>query len=906
MVEYVQGWKTTRRQLWLATALLVVLLAVLILPPMASISRYKSRITQLMSESLGRPVRLSSVELRLLPRPGFVLTDLVVEEDPAFGVEPVLRADTVTASIRLMSLWRGRLEISTISVDEASLNMVRTAEGRWNLDPLFRTAAAKAQSKPGAKGEARNPRAALPYLEATHSRINFKSGAEKLPFSLVNTDLSFWLQQPGDWRVRLRGQPARTDVNLDLADTGFVRLEAGAQRAPELRQMPIHLDLEWQEAQLGQLTRLLIGSDPGWRGALTGELHLDGTADAAEIKTRLRATGVHRAEFAPAAPLDFDASCAFLYRYSERALENLVCDSPLGDGRVRVEGGLAGNGGSPQFSVELERIPVDAGLDALRTVRSDFAPGLEAKGSISGKISYAAIAPLAASRDKQSARESRHNSRSTKARQVQAGPLAGSFTVEGFQITGDGLNTPVEASRLVLEPVAIPLPSREDGHPPSSDQPLALETTVALPAGGPTPLAITARLELTGYQVTMHGQASVIRFKELAHLAGIADAVALDALAGEPVTVDLGLEGPWQPPQNAPFTNIAAPVASASATLNEAKATSGEKPRLEAGGSLATDRLHGSIEFHNANWKADFLASHVEIDQATLHVGNGELRWDPVIFSYGPVKGTASLDVPANCAENRPCSTNSPATFNVQFDDLDAGVLQAAILGAHEPGTLLSTLIAQLRPSNSSVAPAWPPLEGTVTVDSLILGPVTLTDAAATLRILSDGAEISSLEADLLGGHVHGGGTLHAAGTDQGKPSYTLEGHFEKLSPAEVGQLLGRDWSGRTFDADGKIDLLGFTDEDLATSAKGRLSFDWRHGAVLTQDSDPSSTAAIPPALARFDRWTGDAEIANGTITLKSNQVQQGSHKLALGAILTLGDPPKLSFSTPRETQARR
>ena len=90
----------------------------------------------------------------------------------------------------------------------------------------------------------------------------------------------------------------------------MVRLEASLRQAPELRQMPVHLDLEWREAQLGQLTRLLLGSDAGWRGDLTGELHLDGTADAAQVKTRLRATGVHRAEFAPAAPMDFDANCA--------------------------------------------------------------------------------------------------------------------------------------------------------------------------------------------------------------------------------------------------------------------------------------------------------------------------------------------------------------------------------------------------------------------------------------------------------------------------------------------------------------------------------------------------------------------------------------------------------------------
>ena len=89
------------------------MLVIIVAPPLVSVSRYKSRITQLMSESLGRPVRLSSVELRLFPWPGFVLSDLTVEEDPAYGAEPVLHAETVTASIRLLPLWRGRLEIGT-------------------------------------------------------------------------------------------------------------------------------------------------------------------------------------------------------------------------------------------------------------------------------------------------------------------------------------------------------------------------------------------------------------------------------------------------------------------------------------------------------------------------------------------------------------------------------------------------------------------------------------------------------------------------------------------------------------------------------------------------------------------------------------------------------------------------
>jgi uncharacterized protein involved in outer membrane biogenesis len=132
-----------RKKLWLLLVALAVVLAIVAVPPLVNIGKYKSQITSLISITLGRPVRLSSVELRMLPRPGFVLTDLTVEEDPQFSAEPVLHANTVTAAIRLPSLWRGKVEISRISVDEASFNLVRTSEGRWNVDLFFGTAAAR-------------------------------------------------------------------------------------------------------------------------------------------------------------------------------------------------------------------------------------------------------------------------------------------------------------------------------------------------------------------------------------------------------------------------------------------------------------------------------------------------------------------------------------------------------------------------------------------------------------------------------------------------------------------------------------------------------------------------------------------------------------------------------------------
>jgi hypothetical protein len=857
MTEEEKPRQTNRKRLWLVLAVLAALLAVLIVPPFLSVSRYKADITRLISVSLGRPVRLSSVEVRLLPRPGFLLTDLTVEEDPAYGAEPVLHANTVTASIRLLSLWRGHIELDSISVDEASLNLVRTTTGRWNLDSLLRTAAAQTQSTAG--NVSANKPVKLPYLEATNSRINIKNGAEKLPFSLIDAKMSLDQQSPGDWRVRLRGQPVRTDLSTEQADTGVVRLEANFHQAPQLRQMPLRLDLEWREAQLGQLTRLLLGSDAGWRGDLTGELHLYGTADAAQITTRLRATGVHRAEFAPAAPMDFDANCTLVAHFTTRAVDNLHCDSPLGNGHIRLAGklaeGVAGQDGLPSFTVELERIPVAVGLDALRTMRSGLAPGLEADGSASGKITYA---PENAAPEKPA-----HTGhvRSAKSLPAVEGPLTGSFTVDGLQLSGKGLSQPILVPKLILTPAP-------------ANQPLGVSTTVAISVGGVSPLAVSARLTLSGYQVTVRGETSISRGRELARVAGLANA-ALDELAGDSASVDLTVEGPWM---------LAQPSIQPSVLTTPPGGISSATP---------ADRLTGTVTLHDANWKADFLTNAVLISQATLHLAPGELRWDPVLFSYGPVKGTASLSLPAACAAPQPCQKR----FQLQFGALDSAVLQTAFLGAHERGTLLSTLLNRLRPA---AAPPWPQMEGTVKAESLILGPVTLHMPVATVSMLANGAQITALDAGLLGGRVHATGAYHAAATAKDKPSYEFEGQLEKLSPPAVGKLLGLRSTGSAFDGNGKIELSGFTGSDLAASAKGALHFEWQHGTIS------STSGFVPTELTRFDRWTADAEVANGVLTLKENQVKRGAHMQPVQATITLADPPKIAFAAPRQTPSKR
>ena len=54
-------------------------------------------------------------------------------EDPRFGHEYFLRADSLTVRLRWQSFFRGHMELGAIALENPSLNLVRNAEGDWNV-----------------------------------------------------------------------------------------------------------------------------------------------------------------------------------------------------------------------------------------------------------------------------------------------------------------------------------------------------------------------------------------------------------------------------------------------------------------------------------------------------------------------------------------------------------------------------------------------------------------------------------------------------------------------------------------------------------------------------------------------------------------------------------------------------
>ncbi len=920
-----------RKRVTWVSLLLVALAAGVVLPPLINIGRYQRQITALMSRSMGRPVHLSGVEMRLLPTPAFVLHDLTVTEDPSFGAEPILFARTVVASVRLFSLWRGKIEVSRVSVDEASLNLVRTPQGRWNLESVLMGAASNlGAAMPSAQagiatGTVRR-HFEFPYLEATNSRVNLKNGIEKSPFSIVETDLSLWQDQPGAWRVRLRGQPVRTDMEMSLADTGELRMEASLHTAPQLREMPLKLQVEWRDAQLGQLSRLLLGSDAGWRGDMTADIDVQGTPDSAQTTARLRTTSVRRQEFAPETPLDFDANCKFRYQHSLNAFHDVICNTAIGGGRLQLQAEVPGTVGPPEAKLEVNQIALQAALDLLRTVRSGFAPGIVARGTATGSLTYRVAPPQQAPPARASAVQgsshpaSRPRSRASLADNPASPSLSlqGSLTVEGGTLSGGDFKEPLVLPTMSWLPVRVAVPGA--GSTPESVAPLGLESRFLLdlsaakgqtrPASGrrnsppvsseaaqaaslqavARPVAIRLALSPAGYNGSVNGSAESEQLRELAYALGSPHLDALDEFEGGTVNVDLTGAGPWLPTPESSEPRTSPPPVSAS-TARKAVPSRQAPPNAEPG----SEALAGTLHVASVVWKPPFLASAVQVSQGALTISGGESLF-AADFTYGGIAGSVSVKARSACN-----GSHCAPQVQLRFGSLDAALVQSALLGAPAQKSLLAPLTAQLaqftqnNQSDAANKTGWPDADVNVQAESLTLGPAILHKPVIDLELNEGQVRLTHWEANLLAGSAQGTGafSLHKDG-----PAYSLEGKLTNINASQLGALFSSHWSGGAINASGSIQLSGLTAKQFAASAQGDVTFDWLNGVV---SSTPTALAKTGHAAApsRFDQWSGKLAIKDGKAALAENYLVSGKRKTSATGEIPFEAPAKLVFPSP-------
>src|SRR5437588_11577839 len=87
-----------------------------------------------LAATFGRPVEVGHFGFTIFGGPRFEADSVTVVEDARFGQEYFLRADRLTASLRWAALLHGRMEFDRLSLSRPSLNLVRSADGTWNIE----------------------------------------------------------------------------------------------------------------------------------------------------------------------------------------------------------------------------------------------------------------------------------------------------------------------------------------------------------------------------------------------------------------------------------------------------------------------------------------------------------------------------------------------------------------------------------------------------------------------------------------------------------------------------------------------------------------------------------------------------------------------------------------------------
>ena len=547
-----------RRRLIISLVVILLLVVLALVPPLISISRFQRRIVAGISLSLGRPVHMDHVALNLLPLPSLTIDNLVVEEDPHFGSEPLIRSSSVTARLRVSSLWRRRLEFSRISFVDPSINLVHNPDGRWNVEAVLLQAARIEAAPTGQQRAGAAPR--FPYIEASGARLNLKLGAEKMPFSLTDADFALWLPEPKQWRLRLKARPVRTDSSV--SDTGSVQIEATLGRPVNLTEAPLSVQGAWRNVPMGEASRIVLGRDAGLRGDMTLTTRIEGTVGHSALRANLHIEGLRRSDFVPEHALPVDIECQARAAQSFHVIEAAQCGWPL----AGAQSTLAITGSVPDVR-HLDTASVQIGTSGIaaptllqwsRVVSARMPPSLTATGLLTGSV-------VRESGDQGSPRWSGH-----------------------AVLRKASLSSPrLGEAPMPVSDVTFLLVSPSDGSGLGESRPGSVGVRMQpteIELGGKEPAALDGSLDATGYRLHLTGTvlparvlalgAAVPQFGE-----GLAEALP-PSRGGAPVRLDLTAHRVWGQAQVWSDTgSTSAGAARSTSTPPAPSRTGGRSPR---------------------------------------------------------------------------------------------------------------------------------------------------------------------------------------------------------------------------------------------------------------------------------------------------------------------------------------
>ncbi|HEX4319471.1 MAG TPA: AsmA family protein [Acidobacteriaceae bacterium] len=116
--------------------IVVALLALVALPFLIDVNRFRPQLEAEASAGLGRTVKLGNLNLSILSG-RIVASDIEIADDPAFSQSAFLKAKSVKIGIELKPLIFARqLNVTGIVIDQPQINLLKAADGTFNFSSL--------------------------------------------------------------------------------------------------------------------------------------------------------------------------------------------------------------------------------------------------------------------------------------------------------------------------------------------------------------------------------------------------------------------------------------------------------------------------------------------------------------------------------------------------------------------------------------------------------------------------------------------------------------------------------------------------------------------------------------------------------------------------------------------------
>ncbi len=620
------------------------------------------------------------------------------------------------------------------------------------------------------------------------------------------TNADFSLWQDSENAWGLRLKAQPFRSDMNLNDTGLLQVSGTWQRAQSFRDTPLQFDVEWTRAQVGQISKFFTGNDKGWRGDIRFDARVTGTPATLKIASTVSADDFRRYDITSGRSLRLAGHCDGEYNTHNHAFRQIACSAPVGAGAITLTGD-AGLPGSHRYSLEVTAQNVPA--SALGALAQHAKKDLPDDLRVEGILQGKALI----SEDAESG----------------VAPH-----VEGHGEIAD-LRVSAASDKAELGPITIPFvlshttpgwPQKRFKGRSSPDSQIDL---------GPFPLdrgragtaSVRGWIGRSGYGFTVLGDAELARTLRMARMFGLR---ALSTTAEGTAQMNLQIAGSW----------------------TGQSGTAG----------FAGPQVMGWAKLKNVRFGLRGAGEPVEVLSAEMQLLPDEVRVAKLNATAAGTAWKGSLQVPRGCGTAEAC----PIRFLLNADEI--ALNQANEWANPRPknrpwyrvlaNTPAVSLLARVRAS------------GRVTADRFLLHGISATRVSASVSLDSGKVEISSLNADLLGGKHRGKWQVDFTE----KPAVCSgSGNLAGVSLASVSRVMKDDWVEGT--ASATYELRGSCSPDFWQSAEGALQVNMTDGSLPHVFlGENAGTLKVRTFTARARLHDAEFEVSDGKLDSPDGQYE--------------------------------